>query len=587
MRPPSRSAILVALILTTAALLFGKPLLMPLALALLVSFCLAPVVQRVERSGLGRIPALIVVCLLIGSLLAGLGWLVARETAELAETFPTYRANLRSKVQSLRGPVRSIAGAAESLSDLDREIQTPSGERPAPKVEVVEPPSVVGKVSSVLTSILEPLAVAGIVAVLALFMLFEREELRDRLIWLTGAGDLSLTTHALEDAERRVARYLGTQSLLCALHGIGVSVGLLLIGVPGAVVWGTLSALLRFLPYFGPWIAAAPPILLSLAAFPDWQPTAWTVGLFVALELVSNNLLEPWLYGTSAGLSPFGVVLSAFFWTWLWGIPGLLLATPLSVCLVVAGRYVRALEFLSVLLGDQPALATEIRFYQRLLALDLDESDAVLRAAAEAASLEQLSDRLVLPAFRRLAEDDERDLVPEERSAEIRQHLAELLEELLERRVDEATGAYAGVAALFVPARGEADAAAGQWLARVLARQGATTTPASAQALVSETVERVAAASPDLVCISALTPSAVPHARLLCARLSTLDPRPEIVVGLWAAPEHELPVQTERARWITRAAELSAALHSLRAQLPSARDVRSGRCLVHEGTGGR
>jgi hypothetical protein len=422
-------------------------------------------------------------------------------------------------------------------------------------------------------------------------MLLEREELRDRLIWLTGGRDLSLTTHAVEDAEGRVARYLGTQSLLCVLHGISVTVGLLLIGVPGAVVWGTLSALLRFLPYLGPWIAAALPSLLSLAAFPDWQPVAWTVGLFVALELVSNNVLEPWLYGASVGLSPFGVILSAFYWTWLWGIPGLLLATPLTVCLVVAGRYVRTLEHFSVLLGNQPALAVEVRLYQRLLALDLAEANAVLRAGAQAGSLEEVSDRLVLPVFRRLAQDDERDLVLAERSPEVLKHLEEVLEELLERREGETAAEFTGVSVVLAPAHSQSDAAVGQWLARLLELRGAKTSLASPHSLVSEIVERVAAESPDLVCISALTPSAIPHARLLCTRLSSLDPRPEIVVGLWAAPDHELPLRTptardEHARWITRAADLSAALHSLRARRASARVVSGAGGASSMGMGG-
>ena len=575
MRFASRNGLptLGALVLVTATLYFGRPLLMPIALALMLSFCLAPLVLRIERIGLGRLPSAIAVTLLIGSLLAGLGWLVANQTAELAAELPTYRTNLRGKIQTLKGPLRSLDGAAEQINDLGREMQTPSGERPAAKVEVVEPPSVVGRVSGVVTSVMDPLAVASIVAVLALFMLLEREELRDRLIWLTGGRDLSLTTRALEDAGRRVMRYLGTQSLLCAMHGVAVTAGLLWIGLPGAVVWGTLSAVLRFLPYFGPTIAAALPITLSIAAFPDWQSTALTAGLFVTLELISNNVLEPWLYGTRTGLSPFGVIFSAFFWAWLWGIPGLILATPLTVCLVVAGRYVRALEFVSVMLGDQPALAAEIRFYQRLLALDLDEAEDVLRAAADGKGIEEVSDQLVLPALRRLAEDEERELASPERSADVRQRLGEVLEELLEKREGDVTTELAGVRVLLVPAHSATDAAAARWLALVLSRRGAATEVASEQALVSESVARVAAEAPHLVCISALTDVALPHARLLRARLTALPDHPEIAAGYWAAPQHELPdAPTSRATWITRATELSALANSVRARLPSARE---------------
>jgi predicted PurR-regulated permease PerM len=594
MRLASRNGLptLGALVLVTAALYFGRPLLMPIALALLLSFCMAPLVLRIERIGVGRLLSAIAVTLLIGSLLAGVGWLVASQTAELAAEMPTYRKNLRGKIEALREPLRSLDGAAESISEIEREIQTPSAERPAAKVEVVEPPSVVSRVGGVLSSVIDPLAMVGLVAVLALFMLLEREELRDRLIWLTGGRDLSVTTRALEDAERRVMRYLGTQSLLCVLHGAGVTAGLLWIGLPGAAVWGTLSALLRFLPYFGPWIAAALPITLSIAAFPDWQSTALTAGLFVTLELVSNNVLEPWLYGTRTGLSPFGVIFSAFFWTWLWGIPGLILATPLTVCLVVAGRYVRSLEFISVMLGDQPALAAEMRFYQRLLALDLDEADEVMRACAADASLEEVTDLLVLPALRRLAEDEERELVPPDRGSDVRQRLSEMLEQFLEKREGDVTAELAGVRALLVPAHSPTDAAAARWLALLLSRRGADVEVASEQALVSEIVERVAADPPHLICISSLTDVALPHARLLRARLTALPDHPEIAAGYWAAPAHELPdAPTSRARWITRATELAALAHSVRARLPSSREEEetsgAGGASFSWGMGGR
>jgi predicted PurR-regulated permease PerM len=587
-RSPSRGVSLLAgIALVTALLYFAKPLLMPLALALLVSFCLAPLVLRLERLGLGRIAAVIAVTLLIGSLFAGVGWFVAREATQLADDFPEYRANLRTKVQALRGPLRSLDGAAESLSDLDREIQEPG--KAAPKVEVVEPQSLVGRLGGVLALVLGPLGMIAVVTVLALFILLEREELRDRLIWLTGGRDLGLTTHALEDAESRVSRYLGTQSALCGMHGLGVTLGLLWIGLPGAVVFGTLSALLRFLPYFGPWIAAALPITLSLAAFPGWQPVLLTAGLFVVLETISNNVLEPWLYGSSVGLSPFGVMLSAFFWTWLWGVPGLILATPLTVCLVVAGRYVRPLEPFSVLLGDQPALAAEVRFYQRLLALDLDEADEVLREAAEGVSLEEVSDRLVLPVLRRLAQDDERELVTPERSSEVHLRLTQILDELLATRSGEISSELAGVRALLVPARSESDAAAGRWLAHVLSQRGAAASVASEQALASEVTALVETESPGLVCVSALTPASIPRARLVLARLSENAP-PELVAGYWAAPSHELPRVAGRAgpaAWITRAEELNGLAHSLRARTPSQRaEAGAGGASFDWGMGG-
>ncbi len=341
-----------------------------------------------------------------------------------------------------------------------------------------------------------------------------------------------------------------------------------MIGVPGAVLWGALSAVLRFLPYFGPWIAAAGPILLALAAFPGWTVPLLTVGLFVVLELISNNVLEPWLYGSSAGLSPFAVVFSAFFWTWLWGIPGLLLATPLTVCLVVAGRYVRGLEYFDVLLGDRPALLPDVRLYQRLLASDFAEGAAVLAKAAGDGPLEGVSDGVVLPMLRRLASDDQRDLVPDRMSADVRERLEELLDDLTAK--GEAPVAVDGPLVLFVPALDENDALAARWLAKLSARRGLRCEVASSSELVSEVVKRIAEKRPDVVCISALTLRALAHARHLCKRLAPDEDPRELMVGLWAAPPHELAERPQdagpRTRWMATARELQAALENARAR---------------------
>jgi predicted PurR-regulated permease PerM len=558
----------IALMLGIAALHFGRPLLMPLALAMLVSFCLAPLVDRLERP-LGRVAAVIATCVLIGALLGGVGTFVAREASGLASSYPQYRDNLRVKIKELRGPIGSLSGAAEEFNRLGEEIDQKEADRPAAKVEVVERPRVLGTIGELLKPLLEPIGTAALVAVLALFMLLEREELRDRLIWLTGSQHLSLTTHAVDDAAQRVSRYLGTQAILCGLHGSLVAVGLLWIGVPGAIFWGALAALLRFLPYFGPWIAALLPIAVAVAAFPGWQPALATAVYLAVLELIQNNVLEPRLYGASVGLSPFAVIFSTIFWTWLWGIPGLLLATPFTVCLVVAGRYIRGLEYLTVLLGDRPALSPEVRLYQRLLALDLDEAASVLRETAADSKLEDASDRLVLPVLRRLAEDDQQDALPEDRSRELRERFAELLEEFAAERAEPAPR-LSEPRVLFVPALDETEQLAGRWLARVVGARGVPSEVASTHELTSELVDR-AEAEADLVCISALTPRAVAHARHVCKRLRAASSDCEVVMGLWAAPPHESGDRSRtdgapRVRWVTRAEELTAAVESARAR---------------------
>jgi len=565
-RPPADLGALLAIFLVIAALYLGRPLLMPLALALLVTFLFAPLVRRLERVGLGRTLSVVMVILTLGAAAGGIGWMVAREASTLVDELPQYRANLRAKIQDLRAPLGSLSGAAEEINQLGDAIDKQEG-RPAPKVEVVESPRMLGKLGDLLTLLASPVGTAGLVAVLALFMLLDHEELRDRMLWLIGAQDLKLTTHAVDDAARRVSRYLGMQSLLCGIQGLAVGIGLAAIGVPGAVLWGALSAMLRFLPYFGPWLAAAGPIALALAASPGWSTPLLTLALFVSLELVSNNVLEPWLFGSSAGLSPFGVVFSAVFWASLWGIPGLLLATPLTVCLVVAGRYVRSLEYFSVLLGDRPALLPDVRLYQRLLALDLDESAAVLGKAAAEGSLEAVSDGVALPVLRRLANDDQLDLLLDPVSAGIRERLEELLDDLLEK--GDSRVPAGGPRVLFVPALDESDALAARWLAKLAATRGLRCEVASSHQLVSELVTRIAEERPDVVCISALTVRALAHARHLCKRLAAAGNDRKLVVGLWAAPPHELGERPQgagaRTLWITTAAELQAALESVRA----------------------
>lgn len=356
--PQSPLLAVAAVVLVTAALHFGQAFFVPVALALLVAFALAPLTSRLERVGLGRTPAVIAVVLVVALCAGGITALAARELASVVGQAPSYRANLIEKIAALRGPLGSMERAADAVGELEDELSKPvpgdgPRERPAPKVEVVERDDLLEKLGGVASPLADVLGAAAIVAVLAVFMLLQREDLRDRAIRLIGKRDLTLTTSALEDAAGRLSRFLGMQSLLCGVHGVVVGVGLAVLGVPGALLWGALSALLRFVPYVGPWVAALLPIATAAGAFDSWSPALLCVGYFVALELVSNNVLEPWLLGASVGLSPFAVVLSAVFWSWLWGIPGLLLATPITACLVVFGRYVRGLEFFVILLADE------------------------------------------------------------------------------------------------------------------------------------------------------------------------------------------------------------------------------------------
>jgi len=572
---PRGLSVVAAVVIAVATLYLGKALFIPLALALLLSFLLGPLVTRLERLGMGRISSVLAVCLCIGALLGGIGWVVGLELGTLSDREPEYRAHLERKIEAVRESMSPIHHASEVVSDLEHQIQEKSSEassqktRPPAKVEVVERRTVLDLLSGLVAPVLGPLGVAGVVGVMTIFILLQREDLRDRLIRLIGSHDLTRVTHAMNEAGQRVSRYLGMQSLVCAIHGTMVTLGLLLIGVPGAPLWGALSALLRFVPYFGPWVAATLPIVLTFAAFDTWMPVVLTSGLLVILELVTANVFEPWLYGASVGLSPFAVVFSAVFWIWLWGLPGLLLAMPLTVCLVVLGRYVPELEFLPILLGDEPPLDPDVHLYQRLLALDKAEGAAILRT--ESNDCVALSDQLVLPVLRRLADEGRRAL-GEEATSKIRELLSELLDGLsIEGSTTLGEAAEArGLRVFWVPAKDETDALAARWLARTLEGCGVHSTVGSLHALATENVEHVEAEAPDVVCVSAFSADSKALARHLCKRLAIGCRGREILIGLWAAPagEEEPPAEDgARITWITQARELRTELGGLAARL--------------------
>jgi predicted PurR-regulated permease PerM len=421
---------ILSLLAILAALYFGKGVLIPIALSFVLTFLLVPLVSRIEqRLRLPRVIAVVTVVALLGAGIGLASWVLGAQIAELSSHGPEYRQNLSVKLRTLRAPLGAIGRAVGVMDDLEQALDPAHrlGVATTP-VEVVEAAKPVKTVVSLLGPVLAPFATAGIVAILSLFMLIQREDLRDRVVRLAGPSRVALVTHAIDDITARLGRYLGMMCLLCALYGASVSIGLALLGVPGALLWGAVSGTLRFVPYVGPWLSATMAVLLTLATFPGWMPAVLAVALFIGLELVLNNVLEPWLYGTSAGLSPIAIILSALFWTWIWGLPGLFLATPLTVCLVVAGRYVAPLGFLPILLGDGPQLSPELRLYQRMLAMDLDESTALLQAVAAAPRGRHAASRLLRACRLRLEYDLRRGVLASDRADAIRR-LADDVEE--------------------------------------------------------------------------------------------------------------------------------------------------------------
>ena len=384
----------------------------------MLTFLLSPLATKLER-WLGRIAAVLLVVAMIFAATGAAGWILTRQLVDLATKLPDYKENIHSKLRSLKLPTGgAFAKVSKTVEELRKDL--PGAETPPPAAEksdtsVALPPNPLpaaaavqvvtskinpmGLVQDLIAPLLGPLGKAALVLLLVIFMLLRREDLRSRLIGLVGKGHISTTTRAMEDAGARVFRYLLMQLVVNVSYGIPVAIGLYFIGVPNAVLWGAFATVLRFIPYIGPWIGAAMPVALSLAVSPSWTMPLLTIGLFVVLELLSNNVMEPWLYGSSTGVTPIALIVAAVFWTWLWGAVGLILSTPLTVCLVVMGRHVSRLSFLSVLLSDEEALTPAEDCYHRLLTAGEQDELEFVEAYLKANSLTALYDSVFIPVI--------------------------------------------------------------------------------------------------------------------------------------------------------------------------------------------
>ena len=548
--------------IVVAALYLAKGLLVPLTLAVLLSFLLSPVCDWLERLGLGRLPAVLVTALLAFSMLGVVGWLAVSQMLDLAPKMPEYQKNIQAKLHSTNDYVSAalskITTTAENNDQkfsIAEQADVPQGRGQQPyAVRVIpSPPSPLQVFGGVFGTLLEVLATTGIVIVLVVFFLVRRDDLRDRFIRLVGGGQVTVTTQAIDDATTRVSRYLLMQLIINVSFGVPVGVGLYIIGVPNAPLWGLLATVLRFIPYIGPWLAAAMPIALSMAISTGWGAPLLTVGLFVVLELFSNNIMEPWLYGKNTGVSPVAVLVAAVFWSWLWGAVGLLLATPLTVCLLVIGKHVPQLSFLDILLGNETVFDPKTRVYQRLLAGDQEEAVELIEGYLKDLPLVEVYDTVLIPALAMAEIHWHRGEITEDRHKFIFRILKETVEDLGERQQEiqakvaaealESNGDSSSVVlgeiathcVLCLPARDEADEIAGTMLAQLLAMRGLVVQAVSVTALASERVDLVEQRQADVVCISAMPPAAATQARYLHKRLCARFPQAKVIVGLWDA----------------------------------------------------
>ena len=441
------TAILAFIIITT--LYFGREIFVPIALAILLSFVLAPLVGVLQRIRMPRGLAVVSVVILAFVLIFAMGSLLATQLTQLAGDLPRYQSTISEKIQSFRETTAgrgTLERASGMLKDLSKELEKPkdaaagtgsilSPKAPAPltpvPVEVRQPdPSALESLQSLISPLLHPLATTGIIIIFVIFILLQREDLRNRLIRLAGSHDLQRTTAALDDAAGRLSRLFLIQLLLNGTFGVVIGLGLWLIGIPSAILWGILAAVLRFVPYIGAAIAAAFPLALAVAVDPSWSMLLWTIALFLVVEPIVGHVIEPMVYGHSTGLSPVAVVASATFWTALWGPIGLVLATPLTVCLVVLGRHVERLEFLDVMFGDRPALTPPEIFYQRMLAGDPTEAAEKAEEFLKERSLSSYYDEVALKGLQLAQVDAERGALDDERLTKIRDAVDEFTNNL-------------------------------------------------------------------------------------------------------------------------------------------------------------
>ncbi len=469
--------------LLVAVLYFGRDLFIPLVLAVLLGFVLAPLVGVLRQVHVPRPPAVLLAVGLAFALILGVGGMLGRQVSLLAENLPAYQTTVQAKLAGLRQAGGWLDRLSGTLSEMRHAAPTaPVAPSAAPEprpmlVEVRAPePGALQTLRDVAEPLLGPLATVAMVLILVVFILLYREDLRDRLIRLAGARDLHRTMATMDDAAYRLSRYFLAQTAMNAGFGVFIAVALWVIGVPNPALWGVVAGMARFIPFIGAYLAGAFPALLAVAVDPGWGMLLAVLGLFTVSELLMGQVLEPWVFGQSTGLSPIAIVAAATFWTWLWGPVGLLLSVPLTVCLVVLGRHVEKLAFLEVALGDQPALEPEELFYQRALAGDTDALAEQAEKCLKEKPLAAYIDAVAMPALRLAQLDLARGSLAEDRLERFRLSLGELVEDL-EEAADEPEvapplGWQAPGAVLCLGGRGPLDGLAAALLARALAAQG-------------------------------------------------------------------------------------------------------------------
>src|ERR1700722_17591585 len=542
-------------------LYFARELLIPLAFALTLAFLLGPAVERLERIRLPRLPAIALVGAVACVLLCGVGYVVARPLLHVAQTLPVYRVALQKKIASVHSPTeRSIEKAFDTVSDIAADLAagaapaTPilwpnAPNQPPQPVRIVDPDrSQIKDAGQMALTILRPVGTIGIVIVFTIYMLLKREELRNRLLLLAGMGHISLMTQALQDAATRISQYLVMQLAVNAAYGFCFGAGLFFIGVPDATLWGVLAALLRIIPYVGTATSLILPLIVSFAISETWWPPLLVLGLFLVLELSVTNFIEPWLYGSRTGISSLALLAMAIFWALLWGWPGLVLSTPLTVCMVVLGRYVPQMSFLHTLLGTDAELSADAHFYERLLPMDQQEAHAVANRFLEGKPLVELYDSVLIPALALVEQDRHQGVLDDVRCNFFFLSIGEIVAELTDYHQKQPADISPATpkrvprqiendfAVVCISVSDQADELTTLMLGQLMERASHPTLLLSAASVAGEILDSLAAEPTTVVFISALPPFAFSQARAICQRVRSHLPNNRIIVGLWNSP---------------------------------------------------
>jgi len=550
--------LLLGLLGVTAFLHFARPVLLPLAVAILLAFVLNPLVVLIQRRGLSRVPTVMIVAVLVFVFLGGFGYLLSRQITGLLVEMPRYKDQIVQKIEGLRGAgeggavsrfLELIHDVSEGVSGTEKarqsdRPQSQPGHAPDNPYYVTTAPSNMSRALEIAGPAGEGVVATALVIVLVVFMLIQRENLRNRIVRLVGRGRLIMTTRALDEGASRISGYLVMMLTINVAFGVAMSLGLLLLGVITqeaalyryALLWGFITGALRFVPYLGTWLGAILLFGFNVATLPGWALPLWVFAYFCVVEVVTANVVEPLLFGKSTGSSPVALLLAAAFWTWLWGPIGLILSTPMTVVLVLLGKYVPPLRFFEVLMGEEPALEPAVNYYQRLVARDQDEASELAEEYLEAHSVEALCNDMLLPALMQARRDRERG----ELDAEDQQFILDATREVLEDLTPATQVSEGGDKAVLMgcPAHDEADELMLRMLAAPLAEHGHAVEVLSSDMLTSEVLERVGTMCPRVVCIGALAPGGLAPARYLCKRMRAQCPGVKIIVARWGEAEN-------------------------------------------------